>query len=69
LYFYLILGIILEVAQLHHEKVSKDMFQTWNVIEKLRERADLDALYSTMLQRKHLYEEKLLGKQWVTFLH
>ena len=44
------------------------MFQTWNVIEKLRERADLDALYATMLQRKNLHDDKLLGKQWLTFL-
>lgn len=59
---------MLELAQLHHEIVSKDMFQTWNVIEKLRERADLDALYATMLQRKNLHDDKLLGKQWLTFL-
>jgi len=45
------------------------MFETWKEIEKMRERADLAALYSLFLKRKHLSDEKLVGKQWVTFVN
>jgi hypothetical protein len=68
LYFYTILAILIEATQLHHEKVSQDMFATWNVIEKLRERADLEALYTIMLKRKNLHEDKVLGKQWLSYI-
>ena len=67
LYFYIILAFIIEIAQLHHQKASKEMFETWTVIEKMRERADLEALYSLFLHRKNLSDEKLIGKQWVHF--
>ena len=68
-YFYVILAFLVEIAQLHHQKASKEMFDTWKEIEKMRERTDLAALYSLFLKRKHLSDEKLIGKQWVTFVN
>jgi hypothetical protein len=68
-YFYVILAFLVELAQLHHQKASNEMFETWKEIEKMRERADLAALYSLFLKRKHLSDEKLVGKQWVTFVN
>jgi hypothetical protein len=64
LLFYLIFAAIIEVTQLHHEKKSHKMYETWQQITAAREHNDLHSLFYLLLQRNMLQEGKVDANHW-----
>jgi hypothetical protein len=65
--WYILGGGLIELAHYLHTTKYLDMRNTWKRIEILRERADINALFSLLLT-KNTVENKYLGFQWKSIL-
>jgi hypothetical protein len=69
LVLYIIFALLVEALQYHHCKKTKRMYETWALIEKARERADIKALFHLLLNEYNLdSDKKILGSAWIETL-